>query len=313
VILLGAFAQGAALLRATIPRLPEPVKEAIAGIDLIEDPTADRQVDATLDRPSARPDGQDVYTGIRNQTWPSNGIATVAGRLTDDRFRQPRYVGHYHVAQWCRPGDLVCDTARGRSLTPQSHYQWTEIGRRSVSWLPALLPLKLIGLQATYAAPAPPDTEPIATNLCGPPPGVLYTVDHNMTLTDSQPSHGAWTPSAQVTLTTHWRGDRLTLARSGGFNVRSPSGESLELVVRTPGDGCQPLAIETSPIGPAIPVDVVNEVYGTGRSPAFSGCGYLSVSSSPPRTITLLITDGNYARTHQPGSLTCQHGELLPP
>jgi hypothetical protein len=312
-ILIAGYSEGATVLRHAISRLPQRVRQMVASIDLIGDPTADRRVDSKL----------------THTTRPTTGIDTAVTRnraANGKRFTQHRYpLSAPRVRQWCGRNDLVCDVVYGRSLVPHDRYPWATIGTNAIASLPGLLPFVLVGLEASFVPVNPPNAKPIdfGRGLCGPVSRYITTGTSSyegggVTMTENLPSVGGWFVGLVNSLFAEWHTDSLTYARVS-LMAQTPGSQRWPVLASSQmtlvfsalpfsRNPCTPLETEDSALGPAYPAMVFHETYG--EAPHFWGCGYISISGSDPNTVRVLIT--NARDPSATGLFTCKNGDVVP-
>lgn len=120
LILISGYSQGGLILRYVIRNLSEDARERVAGVYLVADPTADRNVDQRLQHPA----------GISGKLT-DQGIDTYAGRVlwTGNLFRQKPYPPDIQgrVFQICGVADLVCNFSSKNSLSASRRRASTQI------------------------------------------------------------------------------------------------------------------------------------------------------------------------------------------
>ena len=131
-IVIAGYSQGGIVLRYLVRSLPRDVRDQIAHIDLIADPTADDRVDkAKL-----------THSGSPGARGTSSGIDTFLSRA-NPFFRQAAYPADIakRITQICVPYDMVCDTNLVNLLPSNmlgeggrhASYNWSGIGQAAVA------------------------------------------------------------------------------------------------------------------------------------------------------------------------------------
>jgi hypothetical protein len=140
-----------------------------------------------------------------------------------------------------------------------------------------------------------------------------------VTPTETVPSVGGWLVGPVNAISADWHADSLTYARVS-LMVETPESRrwpvmasSFMTLIFYAGPfnrpQCAPVATEASPLGPAYPTFVYQEIFGTGRFPLFWGCGYVSITGSGPYTVRVLISDA--PDRSATGPWTCQGGKAV--
>ena len=131
-VLIAGYSQGALILRYLIRNLPDAVRNQIAQVDVLGDPTADTKVDDSLQH-SADLGGR-----------LTDGVDTKVARITHAGFfKQTAYPADIapRTFQYCLPNDWVCEfnpvsiLRAGRKA--HEHYDWAGIGRKAANVLKA--------------------------------------------------------------------------------------------------------------------------------------------------------------------------------
>ena len=121
-IAIAGYSQGGIILRYVLTRLPVDVQNQIVSVDLVADPTADKNADSGLRTSPRDPDSR--HTGA--------GIDTLGARI-NPFFEQRPYPARlaFRTFIYCTDSDIVCDARRA---TVTSLQNWVLVGRIHTSY-----------------------------------------------------------------------------------------------------------------------------------------------------------------------------------